>query len=46
MKLACQKTLEIYGRVGKAVKPGMSEKDLAGWITVSVKKWAWPRPGK
>jgi Xaa-Pro aminopeptidase len=33
MTLACQKTLEIYGRVGKAVKPGMSEKELAAWIT-------------
>jgi Xaa-Pro aminopeptidase len=33
LKLACQKTLEIYGRVGKAVKPGMSEKDLAAWVT-------------
>jgi len=33
MKLACQKTLEIYGRVGKALKPGMSEKELADWIT-------------
>jgi len=33
LKLACQKTLEIYDRVGKAVRPGMSEKDLADWIT-------------
>ena len=33
LKLACQKTLEIYGRVGKAIMPGMSEKDLAAWIT-------------
>ena len=33
LKLACQKTLDIYGRVGKAVKIGMSEKDLAAWIT-------------
>ena len=33
LKLACQKTLEIYGRVGKAAKPGMSEKELADWIT-------------
>jgi Xaa-Pro aminopeptidase len=33
LKLACQKTLEIYGRVGKAVRPGMSEKELAAWIT-------------
>jgi len=33
LKLACQKTLEIYGRVGKAIKPGMSEKELAEWIT-------------
>jgi Xaa-Pro aminopeptidase len=33
LKLACQKTLEIYGRVSKAVKPGMSEKNLADWIS-------------
>ncbi len=33
LKLACQKTLEIYGRVGRAAKPGMSEKELADWIT-------------
>ena len=38
LKQACQKTLEIYGRVGKAVKPGMSEKELAGWITVQREK--------
>ncbi len=38
MTLACQKTLEIYGRVGKAVKPGMSEKELAGWITAQRRK--------
>ena len=35
---ACQKTLEIYGRVGKAVRPGMSEKELAGWITAPARK--------
>ncbi|MEI6613471.1 MAG: Xaa-Pro peptidase family protein [Chrysiogenales bacterium] len=33
LRLACQKTLDIYSRVGKAVQPGMSEKDLAAWIT-------------
>jgi Xaa-Pro aminopeptidase len=33
IKLACRKTLEIYGKVGKAVKPGMSEAELAAWIT-------------
>jgi Xaa-Pro aminopeptidase len=38
LKLACQKTLDIYGRVGEAVKPGMSEKDLAGWITAEREK--------
>ncbi len=38
LKLACQQTLEIYGRVGKAVKPGMSEKELAGWITAQRHK--------
>jgi Xaa-Pro aminopeptidase len=38
LTLACQKTLEIYGRVAKAVKPGMSEKELAGWITAQRHK--------
>ncbi len=33
LKSACQKTLDIYGRVGGAVRPGMSEKELAAWIT-------------
>jgi Xaa-Pro aminopeptidase len=33
MRLACQRTLEIYGRVGKTARPGMSEKELAAWIT-------------
>ena len=26
LKLACQKTLEIYGKVGQAVRPGMTER--------------------
>jgi Xaa-Pro aminopeptidase len=38
LKSACAKTLEIYGRVGEAAKPGMSEKDLADWITAERKK--------
>lgn len=38
LKLACQKTLEIYGWVGKAIMPGMSEKDLAAWITAEREK--------
>jgi Xaa-Pro aminopeptidase len=38
LKSACEKTLDIYGRVGKAAKPGMSEKDLAAWITAERKK--------
>ncbi|MCX6556023.1 MAG: Xaa-Pro peptidase family protein [Candidatus Aminicenantes bacterium] len=33
LRTACEKTLDIYGRVAKAAKPGMSEKELAGWIT-------------
>jgi len=33
LKAACRKTLEIYDRVARAAKPGMSEKELAGWIT-------------
>jgi Xaa-Pro aminopeptidase len=33
LKEACRKTLDIYGRVARAVRPGMSEKDLAAWIT-------------
>jgi Xaa-Pro aminopeptidase len=38
LKLACQKTLEIYGRVSKAIRPGMSEKELADWITCEREK--------
>ena len=38
LRLACQKTLEIYGRVGQAIRPGMSEKDLADWITAEREK--------
>ncbi|MFH2108656.1 MAG: Xaa-Pro peptidase family protein [Chrysiogenia bacterium] len=38
LKLACQKTLEIYGRVGQAIRPGMSEKELADWITTEREK--------
>jgi Xaa-Pro aminopeptidase len=38
LKEACRKTLEIYDRVGKAVRPGMSERDLAGWITTQREK--------
>jgi Xaa-Pro aminopeptidase len=49
LKLACQKTLEIYGRVGKAIVPGMSEKDLAAWITAERLKMglaaAWEESG-
>jgi Xaa-Pro aminopeptidase len=33
LKAACRKTLDIYDRVSKAAKPGMSEMELAGWIT-------------
>jgi len=33
LKAACRKTLEIYDRVARVAKPGMSEKELAGWIT-------------
>jgi Xaa-Pro aminopeptidase len=49
LKLACQKTLDIYGRVSKAVKPGMSEKELAAWITKEREKMglaaAWEESG-
>ncbi len=40
LKAACQKTLEIYGRVTALAKPGMSEKDLADWITAAREKMA------
>ena len=33
LRQACEKTLGIYAKVAKAAKPGMSEKELAGWIT-------------
>jgi Xaa-Pro aminopeptidase len=38
LREACNKTLDIYGKVGKAAKPGMSEKELAGWITARREK--------
>jgi len=38
LRAACGKTLDIYDRVGRALKPGMSEKDLAGWITLQREK--------
>lgn len=40
LKLACQKTLEIYGKVGQVAKPGMTEKGLADWISAEREKMA------
>ena len=38
LKEACRKTLDIYGKVGRAAKAGMSEKELAAWITTRREK--------
>jgi Xaa-Pro aminopeptidase len=38
LRQACTVTLEIYGQVGKAAKPGMSEQALAAWITARREK--------
>ncbi len=42
LREACRVTLDIYARVGKAVQPGMSEKDLAAWITARREKLGLP----
>ncbi len=33
LREACRVTLGIYAKVGKVARPGMSEKELAAWIT-------------
>jgi Xaa-Pro aminopeptidase len=38
LRAACKITLDIYGRVGRAAKPDMSEKELAAWITARREK--------
>jgi len=38
LREACRITLDIYDRVGKAARPGMSEKELAAWITTQREK--------
>jgi Xaa-Pro aminopeptidase len=47
LKLACRKTLEIYDKVAGAIRPGMSEMELADWITGEREKTglaaAWER---
>ena len=42
LREACVRTLEIYGRVGKTARPGMSEKELADWITARREKMGLP----
>ena len=38
LRQACTVTLGIYAKVGTAAKPGMSEKELAAWITARREK--------
>ncbi len=38
LREACKITLAIYGKVGKTARPGMSEKELAAWITAQREK--------
>ena len=38
LRAACRITLEIYGQVDRVAKPGMSEKELASWITARREK--------
>ncbi len=42
LRQACRVTLDIYGKVGKAARPGMSEKELADWITARREKLGLP----
>jgi Xaa-Pro aminopeptidase len=45
LREACRVTLDMYARVGKAAQPGMSEKDLAAWITARREKLGLPSAG-
>ncbi len=42
LRAACQRTLDIYDRVSRMAKPGMSEKKLAAWITAQREKMNLP----
>jgi Xaa-Pro aminopeptidase len=42
LRQACERTLDIYDRVGRTAKPGMSEKELAAWITGQREKMGLP----
>ena len=42
LRAACGITLDIYGRVGQVARPGMSEKELAAWITAQREKMGLP----
>ena len=42
LRRACEETLAIYDRVGKAARPGMTEKELAAWITRRREKRGLP----
>lgn len=42
LRRACEETVAIYDRVGKAARPGMTEKELADWITRRREKLGLP----
>lgn len=42
LRRACEVTVAIYDRVGRAVRPGMSEKELAAWISARREKLGLP----
>ena len=42
LRRACEETLALYDRVGKAARPGMTEKELAAWITRRREKRGLP----
>ncbi len=42
LRAACAITLDIYGRVARKARPGMSEKELAAWITARREKMGLP----
>ena len=42
LRRACEATVAIYDRVGRAARPGMTEKELAAWITRRREKLGLP----
>lgn len=42
LRRACEVTVALYDRVGRAARPGMTEKELAAWITARRRKLGLP----